>query len=73
MNWKFWQATKSAAPETATVRNDYTQLITQLKKLSPDWQVNRIGVDAEIYRNHWELRAYSRNLARENPYVMAGR
>ena len=70
MNWKFWQSTKSAAPETATVRNDYTQLITQLKKLSPDWQVNRIGVDAEIYRNHWELRAYSRNLARENPYVI---
>lgn len=74
MNWKFWQSPKnSAASGTAPAspaRNDYTQLVTQLKKLSPDWQVDRIGINAEIYRNHWELRAYSRNLARENPYIL---
>ena len=74
MNWKFWQSPKnSAATGTAPAspaRNDYTQLITQLKKLSPDWQVNRVGIDSEIYRNHFELRAYSRNLARENPYIL---
>lgn len=48
----------------------YTQLIEQLKKISPDWRPNRIGVDAELYRNHWELRAFSRNLWRENPFIM---
>jgi capsid protein len=49
---------------------NYSQLIEQLKKVSPDWRPNRIGVDAEIYRNHWELRAFSRNLWRENPFIM---
>lgn len=63
-------ATTSAAINPTIVRNDYSQLVQQLKKLSPDWQVNRVGIDSEIYRNHWELRAYSRNLFRENPYVI---
>lgn len=49
---------------------NYSQLIEQLKKLSPDWSVNRIGIESEIYRNNWELRAYSRNLWRENPYLI---
>lgn len=55
---------------TAPVTNNYQQLLTQLKKLSPDWRVDRVGVESEIYRSHWELRSYSRNLARENPYIM---
>ena len=52
------------------VTNHYTQLVEQLKKLSPDWKIDRIGIDAEIYRNHFELRSYSRNLWRENPYLI---
>lgn len=49
---------------------DYYLLVQQLKKLSPDWKVDRVGIDDQIYRNHWELRAYSRNLWRENPYMI---
>jgi len=48
----------------------YFELVQQLKKLSPDWHVTRINVESEVYRNHWELRAYSRNLWRENPYII---
>lgn len=57
---------------TAPVQSptNYFELVQQLKKLSPDWHVTRINVEAEVYRNHWELRAYSRNLWRENPYII---
>jgi len=57
-------------PVTQAVQNNYGELIRQMKKLSPDWNVDRVGIDSEIYRNHWELRAYSRNLWRENPYII---
>lgn len=60
----------NGASAAQPITNNYTQLIQQLQKLSPDWKVDRVGIDAEIYRNHWELRAYSRNLWRENPYII---
>ena len=37
------------APVT-TIQNNYTQLIQQLKKLSPDWKVDRVGVDRLEHR-----------------------
>lgn len=55
---------------TSTVTNNYVQLVEQLKKLSPDWRPDRVGVGAEVYRNPWELRAFSRSLWRENPYII---
>jgi lambda family phage portal protein len=68
--WFGRKETPSAAADTHSVKANYDDLIQKLKKLSPDWSVNRIGIDAEVYRNHWELRAYSRSLWRENPYII---
>ena len=46
-------------------------MMRNLKTQSPDWVVNRLTVDADIYRNQPELLRYSRDLWQTNPYFIA--
>lgn len=61
---------KEQPPERALAR-DYTALMAQLKKLSPDWTVNNISMESDILANHLDLLNYSRDLWKTNPYLQA--
>ena len=50
---------------------DYTALMQQLKKLSPDWSVNNISMESDILANQLDLLNYSRDLWKTNPYLQA--
>jgi lambda family phage portal protein len=64
------QVKVTAAQEKPLVR-DYTALMAQLKKLSPDWSVNNISMESDILANQLDLLNYSRDLWKTNPYLQA--
>lgn len=57
--------------EREAIRNDYSELVEKLKQSSPDWTRSNVSVDQDIYRNHLDLRDYSRDLWKMNPYLIA--
>lgn len=63
---------KPVAVESEGAR-DYSQLVRQIKIQNPDWPVNGVSVEADLYRNAPDLLEFSRSLSRENPLVIAYR
>ena len=62
---------KQASPQEKPLVRDYTALMQQLKKLSPDWSVNNISMESDILANQLDLLNYSRDLWKTNPYLQA--
>ena len=59
------------APMENGIARDYSALIANLKKLSPDWARSQVNIDQDIYRNHLDLLSYSRDSWKTNPYFTA--
>ena len=59
------------AEKNGHAERDYTALMANLRKLSPDWSVNNISMESDILANQLDLLNYSRDLWKTNPYLQA--